>query len=50
MSSDEDDERVKLYNPLERNRKRQHFGARPSLSPLLSTVCVGGTHARVVAQ
>lgn len=26
MSSDED-ERVKLYNPLERNRKRQHFGA-----------------------
>lgn len=27
MSSDEDEERVKLYNPLERNRKRQHFGA-----------------------
>ncbi|GAB9469287.1 Ubiquitin domain [Globisporangium polare] len=25
MSSDEDEERVKLYNPLERNRKRQHF-------------------------
>lgn len=26
MSSDEDGTPVKLYNPLERNRKRQQFG------------------------
>lgn len=27
MSSDDDGDDVKLYNPLERNRKRQQFGA-----------------------
>ncbi|KAF1321095.1 Ubiquitin domain, partial [Globisporangium splendens] len=34
MSSDEGDTPVKLYNPLERNRKRQHFGTDPLLYSL----------------